>query len=666
MHRCHVQAQLFRCFMLREVEGSSTDAIMIYINGTTLRFTHRDFCLVSGLKCSDDCQNFVFNIEEPNRILQMYFKKKKSISKAEFVQSFNNKVWGDNVDDALKFGILYFIHSYILSEESISTTIERIDFDLVESGMYMDYPWDNKAFEELTKNIHGKMKRTGKYYRIHGFPIAMQITFRNITPTPLKIAIIPLPLEYVQSDTASPSIPPSNIEANDVIQSPDSDDDFQDPSKSINNKGQEKVVSNSDILSTKKMVRQSVPAIPKKIPPKVVQDHDIKRPQTRNAQVSPSVKTGITTSNNDSSQINIFRAEFDLFNLSVKEEFTNLRKLIQDNFNIVLNAINIKKSTAKDSDLEVPPKYPIEGMPQPPIQSPSSSSELQRSDEMNNLENNEKLIKSKTVGQSLKVLTTDELSSDDTILEHVSQDLPPEYQVDPDFMYDHLEVNKNSVDVLVNDEYVPDQIEDVQKQDSTVGVDQLDDNMQNAKEHIICVAPIQMLSHVDASYNRVLTESPILIPGLQLSRLNPKRSIVLHSGAGVMDETPIHQIRRPERYNTSPYITTFKSSSGSSSKLPIIFDQKHPFDSISGTHDTSLYTNFWKWLREAYTEFLSDGNGISKGPFDPNLMHSKNVVLLWNYGMLKIQAEAISDSEAPDKPIRSNVDVDSSERITII
>uniref|UniRef100_M1DYU0 Ulp1 protease family, C-terminal catalytic domain containing protein n=1 Tax=Solanum tuberosum TaxID=4113 RepID=M1DYU0_SOLTU len=177
MHRCHVQAQLFRCFMLQEVEGSSANAIMIYINGTTLRFTRRDFCLVSGLKCSDDLSEFVFNTEEQNRLLQMYFPEKKSVSKAEFAQSFNNKVWGDNADDALKFGILYFIHSYILSEEPFSTIIEQIDFDLVESGMYMDYPWGNKAFEELTKNINGKMKKKEKYYRIYGFPIAMQVWF---------------------------------------------------------------------------------------------------------------------------------------------------------------------------------------------------------------------------------------------------------------------------------------------------------------------------------------------------------------------------------------------------------------------------------------------------------------------------------------------------------
>ncbi|KAK6791370.1 hypothetical protein RDI58_010451 [Solanum bulbocastanum] len=184
----------------------------------------------------------------------------------------------------------------------------------------------------------------------------------------------------------------------------------------------------------------------------------------------------------------------------------------------------------------------IGGMQQSPIQSPCSLSRLQRPDEMNNLENNE--------------------------------------------------------DPFVNDEYVPDQIEDVQKQDCTGRVDQLDHNMQNSKEHIICATSIHMLSPVNTSYDKFLTKSPILIPELQLSRLNPKRSIILHSEARVVDQTPIHRIRCPGRYNTSPYITTFESSFGSSSKLPVIFDQKHPFDSIFGTHDASLYTNFWKWLRE--------------------------------------------------------------------
>ncbi|KAG5609827.1 hypothetical protein H5410_021108 [Solanum commersonii] len=78
-----------------------------------------------------------------------------------------------------------------------------------------------------------------------------------------------------------------------------------------------------------------------------------------------------------------------------------------------------------------------------------------------------------------------------------------------------------------------------------------------------------------------------------------------------------------------------------------------------GSLDCGVYNS-------TYAEFLSNGNGILAGPFDPDLMRSSYATLLWNYGMLKIQAEAISDSEAPDKPMRYHVDVDSSECITVI
>ncbi|KAH0696661.1 hypothetical protein KY290_014045 [Solanum tuberosum] len=87
----------------REIVDSSEDAIMIHVNGTTLRFTIRDFVIISWLKCSDNESNFVFNIEEPNRIILQYFDAGKPITKKQLVDNFNNKVWGDNDDDARKF-----------------------------------------------------------------------------------------------------------------------------------------------------------------------------------------------------------------------------------------------------------------------------------------------------------------------------------------------------------------------------------------------------------------------------------------------------------------------------------------------------------------------------------------------------------------------------------
>ncbi|KAG5595947.1 hypothetical protein H5410_037179 [Solanum commersonii] len=175
--RCLVKAQLFRCFMLREMEGSSTNAILIYVNGTTLRFTIRDFAIISGLKCSDNEFEFCFHRDQPNRIMVEYFPGQSSFTKARLIASYRAKVYGDNEDDAYKFGILYYIHTFIMSVEPNTTSIDRIDFDLVETYRFMNYPWGKRAFDELAKVINNKIKLDGQYYRIHGFPLPMQVWF---------------------------------------------------------------------------------------------------------------------------------------------------------------------------------------------------------------------------------------------------------------------------------------------------------------------------------------------------------------------------------------------------------------------------------------------------------------------------------------------------------
>lgn len=133
MNRCNIQAQFFRCFMLFEVQGNSTNSFIIQVNGFTLWFTRREFALISGLKCCDESSEFVFNTDETNRLTHQYFGDTKSlITKQQLVPSFNNKVWGDNDDDAVKFSTLYFIHNFTMSKEPTHTLIDRKDFYMVE------------------------------------------------------------------------------------------------------------------------------------------------------------------------------------------------------------------------------------------------------------------------------------------------------------------------------------------------------------------------------------------------------------------------------------------------------------------------------------------------------------------------------------------------------
>ncbi|KAL3371814.1 hypothetical protein AABB24_008381 [Solanum stoloniferum] len=65
-----------------------------------------------------------------------YLGGNEFIRKSDLMSRFTKKVWADNEDDALKFAILYFIHTYVYSGERTSKRIHRIHFDLIESGRY--------------------------------------------------------------------------------------------------------------------------------------------------------------------------------------------------------------------------------------------------------------------------------------------------------------------------------------------------------------------------------------------------------------------------------------------------------------------------------------------------------------------------------------------------
>ncbi|OIS96805.1 hypothetical protein A4A49_60636, partial [Nicotiana attenuata] len=178
MDQCEVQHQLFRCFMVLQLEGSTDDVFSIHVNGTKISFSIREFTLVTGLKCVGDPHEFKFNTEVPNRIVQTYFGGAKLVKKEALLSCFDEKKRGDeNYGDAIKIALLYIIHTWIFSSEKKTTTIPLLHFDLVESGRYSYYPWGTFAFSYLITSISKKMDYHKNYYRIAGMPLAMQVWF---------------------------------------------------------------------------------------------------------------------------------------------------------------------------------------------------------------------------------------------------------------------------------------------------------------------------------------------------------------------------------------------------------------------------------------------------------------------------------------------------------
>ncbi|PHU18256.1 hypothetical protein BC332_13951 [Capsicum chinense] len=172
---CVIQAQLGRCIMSLETKKNSTSAIVICAKGIILHFTPREFALVTDLNCVTNKDDFVFDEERPNKIIDQYFDDDSFIQKKELFAAVSNKIWGkDNDKDALKFANLYFIHTFLLS--SVDTVaISRLHFDLVESDRYSDYPRGTVAFEELARSLNKKLKSKGKFYMLLGMTLAIQI-----------------------------------------------------------------------------------------------------------------------------------------------------------------------------------------------------------------------------------------------------------------------------------------------------------------------------------------------------------------------------------------------------------------------------------------------------------------------------------------------------------
>ncbi|XP_059306584.1 uncharacterized protein LOC132058032 [Lycium ferocissimum] len=176
MQHFEVTAQMFRCFMVRELRKSKPDAFLIEINGFVLRFTILEFAIMSGLNCYGDEGVHIVNEDSKNRLMDKYFPgSENNVRKNELELCFKQKNKNLEDGDAVKLAILYFIHSYILSGEHKSTRIPRLHFDLVENGKYKDYPWGKVAFNDLIRSIHQKMTSESTFFCLRGFPPAMQV-----------------------------------------------------------------------------------------------------------------------------------------------------------------------------------------------------------------------------------------------------------------------------------------------------------------------------------------------------------------------------------------------------------------------------------------------------------------------------------------------------------
>ncbi|XP_060195305.1 uncharacterized protein LOC132624562 [Lycium barbarum] len=284
-----------------------------------------------------------------------------------------DKNWGLNDGDAVKIAILYFIHTYILSNEKNATRIPRLHFELVETGRYRDFPWGKLAFRDLIKSVSQKMTVEKKFYRLHGMPLAMQVwlyeccscvdntlavksgyniprilnwrtiesqptfkdlmddmfkednnpdmhSFDNIVPTINEVVCLQLPplvIGVAQTTTAPILV----------------DDDFDDFSstpphkkrkeRTVGGSSSKKTCPRPETVPTSNInTRGKMPFVQSKMPVSPNSNQQV-HPKT------PFVQHDIPTTNKQD-ELSLIRQDLDDFKKLVKDEFNDLRKTIND------------------------------------------------------------------------------------------------------------------------------------------------------------------------------------------------------------------------------------------------------------------------------------------------------------------------------------------------
>ncbi|XP_069148153.1 uncharacterized protein [Solanum lycopersicum] len=650
MHVCGAQPQMFRCFMVCELEDSSTDELLFHINHTTLRFGIKEFAIITGLKCFGNKDDFLFDTRKPNRLINQYFEGKSIVIKVDLISKYKKKVWGGNDDDVVKFAILYFICTFIYSGEKKSSSIPRIHFDLVESGRYHEYSWGKDVFYKLLKSVTKKMDEKKKYYRIDGMPLAMQIwIYECCSAVDSSIAVkksnrIPrivnwmtrnskIHYEFLMEECSvitlkfkniEPSLKEiafyqleskSNANTENTFQivsdkDDDEDDDFtsKPPSHKPHNKekGSRLKDKRPTVLNGCRKAKSTTlnpDSNPLEDNVSVQEMHN--RPDDSANRTPP--RSSKEPQDTKADEIGLLRQDLASFKNYVNNEFKELQLLIMENFRQVMDALNRscrEYGAPNQEDATESPSH---------VPNWSNNNQISNIMDKPHCDANEVRTPRFVLQEHVKINVKEYLQP---VQIHIQDSLTVHEQLNDINVFQNHDIQQPQSQIELIDALLPD-------------FDAINPKKNDVVHSEVVVHPegvvydttpvlVKRIRHPDrlTGDNNVIQNDGIQQPQSQFELLDallpdidtiyPKKNVVVHSKVvvrsegGIYDNTPVpvQSIIHSDQLICSPYSTNIGSSSGSSYDVVKTYEKKHPFvsDFIQGPYNYNLFDDYCLWL----------------------------------------------------------------------
>lgn len=141
-------SQLLLHLIQRQCKPKNTSKLNFLIGGRVLRFSLREFALITGLNCGPIPDVGRKSIKGGQNIKSTYFEGDKTFSRKYLNLAFNVSKNGTD-DDMLKMALLYFLESFLLPKQhTVNVNMEHIEM-VDDEELFNNYPWGRLAFELL-------------------------------------------------------------------------------------------------------------------------------------------------------------------------------------------------------------------------------------------------------------------------------------------------------------------------------------------------------------------------------------------------------------------------------------------------------------------------------------------------------------------------------------
>ncbi|PHU06786.1 hypothetical protein BC332_23275 [Capsicum chinense] len=180
--RCNWIGQISKCLLMLEIQQDNKDELHVWVQGEILKFTMLEFTIISGLKCTDNIDDYMYTSSSKSALMSRYFPDNKgAITRSKLITRVQNGNF-DNTEDALNLAILFFVHTFIFSQHK-EVPISIAHFQIVEDGRYIHFPWGKVTFEKLMSSWQQDFNTVKQLYSLGGIPYVLNHSYKNIQPT---------------------------------------------------------------------------------------------------------------------------------------------------------------------------------------------------------------------------------------------------------------------------------------------------------------------------------------------------------------------------------------------------------------------------------------------------------------------------------------------------